>query len=47
MSAIYGNIKIIFDYYEAQGITQMTGTLFHRTRELSTFQGAITNKSTR
>jgi hypothetical protein len=32
---------------EAQGITQMTGTLFHMTRELSTFQGAITNKSTR
>lgn len=32
---------------EAQGTTQMNGTLFHRTRELSTFQGAITNKSTR
>jgi hypothetical protein len=32
---------------EAQGITQMIGTLFHRTKELSTFQGTITNKSTR
>jgi RNA:NAD 2'-phosphotransferase (TPT1/KptA family) len=42
-----GTSKNSLVIFEAQGITQMTRTLFHMTRELSTFQGTITNKFTR